>query len=47
MRAAFGPETIRETEEVFLVDSIQHGDRCPLDDLVFKCRDRERALLAI
>jgi hypothetical protein len=42
--AALGPESIREPEEVFLVDRVQHGDGCPLDDLVFKSSDRERAL---
>jgi hypothetical protein len=44
MLAALGSESIREPEEVLLVDRIQHGDRCPLDDLVFKGRDRKRAL---
>src|SRR6201982_1941311 len=45
--AAPRPEPIREPEEILLVDRIQHGDRCPLDDLVFKGCDRERALPSI
>ena len=36
MLVAPRPESIREPEEVLLVDRIQHGDRCPLDDLVFE-----------
>jgi len=44
MLATLGPETIREPEEILLVDRVQHGDCCPLDDLVLKSRDRERAL---
>src|SRR5713226_8639222 len=47
MRAASGPEPIREPEEVFLVDRVQHRSRRPLDDLVLKGGDRERALPAI
>src|SRR5665811_2408465 len=34
VRAAPGPETIRETEEVHLVDGVQHLDDGPLEDLV-------------
>ena len=44
MRAASGPESVREPEEVFLVDRIQHCRRRSLDDLVFESGDRERAL---
>ena len=31
-------ETIREAEEIFLVDPVQHCERGPLDDLVFQGR---------
>ena len=37
----------REPEEVFLVDHAQHGGHGSLDDLVFECCDRERALAAV
>jgi hypothetical protein len=47
MLAPLRSEPMREPEEVFLVDRVQHRDRCPLDDLVFQSRDRERALAAI
>jgi hypothetical protein len=36
VRAAPGPEPIREPEEVFLVDRAQHRSRGPLDDLDLK-----------
>ena len=39
MLAAFGPESIREPEEIFLVDRVQHHDRRPLDDFVFQSDD--------
>jgi hypothetical protein len=45
--AAFGPESVREPEEVFLVDRVQHGDRGSLDDSILQSADRPRALLAI
>ena len=45
--AALGPEPIREAEEVFLVDRVQHRDRRPLDNLVLQRRDREWALLSV
>ena len=44
MRAASGPESIREPEEVFLVDRVEHRQCRPLDDLVLQCGDRQRAL---
>jgi hypothetical protein len=44
MRAAPGPESIREPEEVFLVDRVQQRDRRPLDNLVLRGCDREWAL---
>src|SRR4029077_15711414 len=43
MRAAPGPESIREPEEVFLVDRVQQRDRRPLDNLVLQGCDREWA----
>src|SRR6266513_2023183 len=36
VRAASGPEPIREPEEIFLVDRAQHRSRGPLDDQVLK-----------
>src|SRR5205814_412655 len=45
--AALGPEPIREAEEVFLVDRVQHRACRLLDDLVFECGNCERALLTI
>ena len=47
MRAAPGPESIREPEEVLLVDRVQQRDHRPLDDLVLQGSDRERALLTV
>ena len=47
MRAASGSESIREPEEVFLVDRVEHRGCRPLDDLVFKGRNRERALTPV
>src|SRR5208282_4885220 len=47
MRATSWPEPVREPEEVFLVDRVQHRDRRPLDDFVFESSDRERALPAV
>ena len=43
MLAAARPESIREPEEVFLVDHVQHRRHRSLDDLVFEGSDRERA----
>src|SRR5882757_9933792 len=34
MRTASGPEPVREPEEIFLVDRVQHLDHRTLDDLV-------------
>src|ERR1700730_7447833 len=45
--AAPWPEPVREPEEVFLVDRAQQRSHCPLDDLVLKGCDRERALPSI
>src|SRR5258708_29196081 len=47
VRAASGPEPIREPKEIFLVDRAQHRSRGPLDDLVLKGGDRDRALPTI
>src|SRR4029077_5638450 len=44
VRPAAGPESVAEPEEVFLIDGIQHSSGRPLDDLVLKGCDRERAL---
>jgi hypothetical protein len=44
MRAASGPKPIRELAEFFLVNLVQQGGHCPLDDLVLQCSNRERAL---
>jgi hypothetical protein len=41
-----GPKTVRETEEVFLVDRTEHRDHRTMDDLVFQGGDSQRALLA-
>ena len=45
--SAPGPEPVREPEEVFLVDRVQHHDGCALDDLVFQCGNRQRPLAAV
>jgi hypothetical protein len=47
LRSASGPESVREPEEVLLVDRVQHCDCRSLDDLVFESGDRERPLSAI
>src|SRR5882762_4280841 len=44
MLASPGSEPVREPEEVRFVDSVQHLDRCTLDDLVFQRRYSERPL---
>jgi hypothetical protein len=43
----FGPDSVREPEEVFLVDRVQHRDGRPLNNFVLKGGYRERALLTI
>src|SRR3954469_10928170 len=45
--AAPGPETVREPEEVFLIDLVQYGGGCSLDDLVLKRCHGERSLPSI
>src|SRR6516165_7982588 len=47
MRAAPRPESVRHSEEIFLVDRVQQRDHRPLDDLVLQRGYRERALPAI
>ena len=47
VRAAPRSESVREPEEVFLVDRIEHRASRPLDDLVLQGGNRERALSAI
>ena len=47
MRTASGPEPVREPEEIFLVDRVQHLDHRTLDDLVLQRCDAERALPAV
>jgi hypothetical protein len=39
MRAAPRAATVRKTEEVYLIDSIQDLDERGRNDLVFQCRD--------
>ena len=47
VRAAPGSESVREPEEVLLVDRVEHRGRRPLDDLVLQSGNRDRALSAI
>src|SRR4051812_29040413 len=47
VRAPSGPEPVRETEEVLLVDGAQHLDHRALDDFVFYRRDGQRAPAAV
>jgi hypothetical protein len=47
MRTASGPEPVREPEEIFLVDRVQHLNHRTLDDLVLQCGDAEWALPAV
>jgi hypothetical protein len=42
-----GSESIRTSEEVFLIDRIEHRDHRSLDDFVFQCGDPQRALFAV
>src|ERR1700744_2701142 len=41
------PKTVAEPEEVFLINTVQHRQRCLLDNLIFQCSDRQRALLPV
>ena len=47
VRAASGSETVREPEEIFLVDRVEHRDRRSLDNLVLQRGNRDRALPAV
>ena len=47
MRAAPEPQSIRDPEEVFLVDRVKHRCRCPLNDFIFQRSNGERALPSI
>src|SRR4029077_16278083 len=47
VRAAPRPESVREPEEVLLIDRVQQRDYRPLNDLVLQGSNRERALSAI
>ena len=47
VRAVPGSETVREPEEVFLLDPVEHRNSRPLDDLVLQGGNRERALPAV
>jgi hypothetical protein len=47
MRAAPGPESKREREELFLLHRVEHHRRRPLDDLVFQRSNGERTLSSI
>ena len=42
MRTTPRPEPVRETEEVLLIDRVQHLDNRPLQDLVLQRSDPER-----
>ena len=47
MLSAPGPKPVRESEEIFLIDRVQHLVSRSLDDFVFQGGDREWALSAI
>src|SRR6202453_906783 len=47
MLAAPRTKTIRKAEEVLLIDVVEDGDHCVLDDLVFQCGDPERTLPSV
>ena len=44
MLTASRSEPIREPEEVFFVDCVEHLHHCTLNDLIFQCGDPQRAL---
>jgi len=41
--AALRAEPVREAEEIFLVNPVEHRDRRPLDDLVLNSSNSKRA----
>src|SRR5271163_2903596 len=47
MLAAPRTKTIREAEEVLLIDVVEDGDHCVLDDLVFQCGDPKRTFPSV
>src|SRR6266446_2421925 len=47
MLTAPGSKSVRTSEEIFLVDRVEHRDHRPLNDLVFQSGDPQRALFAI
>lgn len=47
MLTASGPKPVREAEEVFLIDRVEHCDSRALNDFVFQRSNTERALFAI
>jgi len=47
MLAASRTKSIREAEEVLLIDVVEDGDHCALDDLVLQCGDSERTLPSV
>src|ERR1700740_1400139 len=44
MLASPWPDPVREAEKIRFVDSVQHLDRCALDDFVLQRRYSERSL---
>ena len=47
MLSPFGPKPVREAEEVFLIDGVEHRNSCALDDFVFQRSYSQRALFAV
>jgi hypothetical protein len=47
MLAASRTKSIREAEEVLLIDMVEDGDHCMLDDLVLQGGDPERTLPSV
>jgi site-specific DNA recombinase len=47
VRTPAGPESVREADEVDLVDGTEHFSYGTLDNLVFQCRNAERSLPTI
>ena len=47
MLAASRTKTIREAEEALLIDMVEDGDHCVLDDLVLQCGDPERTFPSV
>src|SRR6516225_280063 len=47
MLAAPRTKSIREAEEVLLIDLVEDGDHCLLDDLVLQCGDPERTFPSV